>query len=188
MSDGVVLDTCVLFPASLRDTLLRAADANLYSLQLTEDILEEMCRNLVNKHIMHERKAQSLVDAIRRRFPHAVVTGHESATMLMPLNESDRHVLAAAVTSKAKAIVTQNLRDFPAHLLNPYGVKAQSPDEFLVFLFHSNTARMIQIVIEQARQLRKPPKTVLELLDTLTQHTPMFAGLVRQALEGGDVI
>ena len=36
-SFGVVLDANVLFPASLRDTLLRAADAGLYRLQLTLD-------------------------------------------------------------------------------------------------------------------------------------------------------
>lgn len=56
MSD-VVLDACVLFPASLRDTLLRAADADLYRVHLTADILEEVRRNLVKKG-MQEQKAQ----------------------------------------------------------------------------------------------------------------------------------
>jgi hypothetical protein len=46
-SIGVVLDACVLFPGVLRDTLLHAAKADIYSLHLTEDILEEARRNLV---------------------------------------------------------------------------------------------------------------------------------------------
>jgi len=185
---GVVLDTCVLFPASLRDTLLRAADANLYRLQLTDDILEEMRRNLANKQITHEAKAQKLVNAIKVKFPNTVITTHKPLIISMPVNEKDKHVLAAAVISGAEVIVTQNLRDFPPHLLNPHGVRAQSPDEFLVQLFRLDSNRMIQIVTEQARQLRNPPKTILEVLDTLMQHAPRFASLARQKLEGENVI
>jgi len=46
-SIGVVLDACVLFPGSLRDVILRAAEADLYRLCLIDQILEEMRRNLV---------------------------------------------------------------------------------------------------------------------------------------------
>jgi hypothetical protein len=44
-----VLDASVLFPAAVRDTLLRAAGAGLYQLYWSSDILEEVRRNLV-KH------------------------------------------------------------------------------------------------------------------------------------------
>ena len=43
----VILDTCVLFPGSLRDVLLRAAEEQLYRLYLTDQILEELRKNLV---------------------------------------------------------------------------------------------------------------------------------------------
>ena len=188
MSVGVVLDTCVLFPASIRDTLLRAAAAKLYRLRLTDDILEELRRNLVNKHSMNEIKAQKLVSTIKMKFPESLMKKHESLIMSMPVNEKDKHVLAVAVASEAEIIVTQNLRDFPLYLLEPFGVKAQPPDEFLVSLFHSNSMRMVQIIIEQAEQLRNPTKTVSEVLDTLVQHAPRFASLVRQELEGENII
>ncbi len=45
----VVLDACVLYPASLRDTLLPAAGAGLYRVQLTDEILEEVQRNLFSR-------------------------------------------------------------------------------------------------------------------------------------------
>lgn len=48
----------------------------------------------------------------------------------MPINESDRHVLALAVQVGAPTIVTENLRDLPARLLAPHGVEAVSPDAF----------------------------------------------------------
>jgi len=46
-----VLDACVLFPASLRDTLLCAADHEIYQVQFTNEILEEVSRNLLKKGI-----------------------------------------------------------------------------------------------------------------------------------------
>ena len=42
---------------------------------------------------------------------------------------------------------------------------------------------MFKILIEQANALRKPPKTVLELLDTLNQHAPQFVDLARRWFE-----
>jgi len=44
----VVLDANVLFPFSLRDTLLRAAAAGFYQVRWSSQILDEMTRNLVS--------------------------------------------------------------------------------------------------------------------------------------------
>src|SRR6266704_1259571 len=111
-SFGVILDACALFPASLRDILLRTADADLYRLQLTNDILEEVRSNLIKKG-MQEAKAQRLIVTIKDHFPETFVTQHELLITSMPINEKDSHVLAVAVASRAQVIVTQNLRDFP---------------------------------------------------------------------------
>ena len=43
----VVLDANVLFPFTLRDTLLRAAAADFYQLRWSSEILDEMISNLV---------------------------------------------------------------------------------------------------------------------------------------------
>ena len=72
----VVLDACVLIPAPLRDTLLRAADAGLYRVQLTDDTLEETRRNLISQIGLSEDKAQRVVNAIKGSFPEAIVTEH----------------------------------------------------------------------------------------------------------------
>jgi predicted nucleic acid-binding protein len=179
----VVLDACVLFPASLRDTLLRAADSDLYNLCLTDEILEEMRRNLVKKG-MPEDKSQRLVVTIRKEFAEALITHHRPLIASMPNNEKDRHVLAAAVASRAHLIVTQNLRDFPPHLLAPFEVAAQSPDEFLIYLFHFAPERIIQILLEQSADLGKPAMRVGDVLDTLKQHAPMFVSLIRRYYYG----
>jgi hypothetical protein len=70
----VVLDASVLFPSSLRDTLLRAADANLYELRWTDEILEEVRRNLISKRSLSSKQAQGLLDEMRGYFSYALVT------------------------------------------------------------------------------------------------------------------
>ena len=181
LSLTAVLDACVLFPASLRDTLLRAANADLYGMRLTDEILEEVSRNLI-KRGMSEDKAQRLLAMIKEKFRDAFVTQHRSMIALMPVNEKDRHVLAAAVASNAQVIVTRNLKDFPRNLLAPFHVEAQLPDEFLANLFYLNGKSMIEILIRQAANLHNPPMTVLDTLQVLSLHAPNFVQLVRKEL------
>jgi predicted nucleic acid-binding protein len=182
-SFGVVLDACVLIPASLRDTLLRATVAGLYKIQLTDDILEEVRRNLVFDIDIPEYKAEHLINTIRKRFHFALITHHTSLIEAMPINPKDRHVLAAAVACKAQIIVTQNLKDFPNELLTPFQVKAQSPDEFLTKLFLLEPDRMAEVVKNQANSLRNPPRSVSEVLATLAQHAPNFVWLVDKKID-----
>ena len=44
----------------------------------------------------------------------------------------DRHVVAAAIVGHANAIVTFNTKDFPATVLQPYGIEVLHPDEFMM--------------------------------------------------------
>lgn len=181
-SFSVVLDACALFPASLRDTLLRAAEAGLYRMQLTEEILEEVRRNLVQDKNVPEDKARHLINIIKEQFPESLVTYYQHLISAMSNHEKDRHVLAAAIVCKAQVIVTQNLKDFPKSSIAPFEIEVQSPDEFLVHLFHLDPQRLIKIITEQAEDLRNPPITVSELLDILAQHAPTFVRLIRREL------
>jgi hypothetical protein len=56
----VVLDANVLFPFTLRDTLLRAAAAGFYQARWSAQILDEMTRNLISTETMSEDRAQKL--------------------------------------------------------------------------------------------------------------------------------
>lgn len=185
-----VPDACVIFPASIRDTIFRAAAAQLFIMRITYDILDEVERNLHSYVVMkgktdQEAKegVQRLLEKIRENFDDSIINNHRELIDKMPINAKDRHVMAAAVASSAEVIVTQNLRDFPKDLLEPYGIIAQSPDDFLVDLFHNNPDAMTNVVVKQSWSLHNPPKSVPEVLNTLRIHVPVFANLIRKGMD-----
>jgi predicted nucleic acid-binding protein len=169
----VLLDANVLFPFTLRDTLLRAAEAGFFQLYWSAQILEETRRNLVSTGtIKDEQAATRLVEQMKIAFPEALVTGHELLVDAMPNDVKDRHVAAAAVKAAAQVIVTSNLKDFRTL---PEGIEAQSPDEFLSNLFDLDPDRLVAIVRAQAAVLRKPPRTFEEIVAALAKLAPRFA-------------
>ncbi len=97
-------------------------------------------------------------------------------------NANDRQVLAAAVRIGAQAIVTFNLADFPVRALEPLGIEAKHPDDFLMEALDLAPGAIAAAVHEQAMTLRNPPKTVAELLDTLQrQGLPLSVARLREA-------
>lgn len=142
----VMLDANVLFPASLRDTLLRAYKKGLYTMRCTEDILEEVQRNLISKKQTTQQQAHRLMDTIRKQFPEAFVSDYKYLINSMANDPKDRHVLAAAVACGAKVIVTNNLKHFPQSMLTPFEIEVQYPDDFLVQLFYLYPEVMIEII------------------------------------------
>lgn len=164
----VVLDANVLYPAALRDTLLRAAAMGLYQMYWTDEILDEVCRNLVTDEEMSLEQATRLRTEMITCFDEAMVIDFASLIPSMPNDAKDRHVAAAAVRSGAQVIVTINLRDF-AQL--PAGIEAKSPDEFLCDLFDLNPSGFVDLLRAQAAALKNPPIS----FGTLLNHLKLFA-------------
>lgn len=177
-SFGVVLDACVLIPASLRDTLLRAAEQGMYRLQWSDSILAEVSRNLVKRDMTSFEDAQCLINEMQQFFDEATVRNFEALVPCMTNDEKDRHVLAVAVMSKSQVIVTSNIQDFPDTALDPFGIEAQTPDEFLTHIFDLYPKRLLTILTEQSQDLVDPPISVQEILEELTLHAPEFVSII----------
>jgi predicted nucleic acid-binding protein len=173
----VVLDADVLFPFSLRDTLLRAAAAGFYQAYWSDQILEEMRRNLVETGHTTYEKAARLVATMKGAFPEALVTGYQPLVAVMKNDPKDRHVVAAAQKAGAQLVVTRNLSDFREL---PDGIEAQSPDHFLGNLFDLDPDSMVEIVEEQAAALKNPPRSFEQLLAGLAKIVPEFVAMVRE--------
>lgn len=144
-------------PAPLRDILLRAAHAGLYQSFWSDEILGEVRRTLVTDNLANADAAGRLVATMRAAFPESLIRDYESLREHMTNDPKDRHVLAAAVKAQAQFIVTANRQDFPAEALEPFGIEAVSPDEFLTDLFTMSPGTMVEIVSQQAADLRNPP-------------------------------
>jgi hypothetical protein len=110
--------------------------------------------------------------------PEAAIASLEPAMLNEP---ADRHVLAAAVASDAEAIVTSNIRHFPAAACEPFGMEAVHPDAFLCELHERAPAKIRVALTEQALALSRPPLTETQVLDRLAATVPEFVFMVRRA-------
>lgn len=168
----VLLDACVLLPMPLADTLLRMAETpRLYVPKWSDEILREVTRNLVEKWNKTPDQAKRREDVLRNHFPEALVTGYELLISTMTNNEKDRHVLAAAVASGTKLIVTYNSRDFQVTSREPYEVECQGPSTFLIGLYDLDPGIVVQKLGEQAQNINV---SLEQLLVKLRVNVPGF--------------
>lgn len=165
----VIYDACVLFPAPLRDLLIRVARTGAVRAHWSEQILDECFRAVLRERTdLAPNNLTRTRELMNRALPDANVSGYEQLIESFELPDpDDRHVLAAAVRIGAQAIVTFNLDDFPARLLEPLGVEAKHPDDFMMDTLDLAPAAVGAAVTQQAAALKNPTKTIPELLETL---------------------
>jgi len=172
----------------LRDTLLWASSADLYRVHFSQEILDGATRNLIQNKKMTPEKAARFQAAVLKSFPEALVKVADNLVAAMTNHPNDRHVVAAAIASQAEIIVTFNLKDFQIEALAPWNVTAQHPDEFLTDLCDLHGIEpLAQIIQQQVEDLKRPPVTMLELLEKLHQQTPNFASRIVTYFWGKEV-
>jgi hypothetical protein len=165
-------DASVLYPAAVRNLLMRLALGGLFRARWSERIHDEWTRAVLRDRpdLTREKLARTraLMDA---HASDALVEGFEALidTLALP-DPDDRHVLAAAIHGRVDVIVTANLRDFPAEALRPFGIAAQHPDEFVLHLLDLAPAAVTRAAREHRESLRSPPKNVEIYLETLARH------------------
>jgi predicted nucleic acid-binding protein len=181
----VLLDANVLFPFRVRDVLLTFAHEGLFRARFTDDILDEWTRNLIRLKPHLETSVRQQEAMIREVFDECFVTGYGPIIPSLDLPDlGDRHVLAAAIRASAQVIVTENRRDFPAAVLEEYGIETLGADDMLVStyqLFPSEAARALSRV---RKRYRTPPMTASEFLFDLTKSgLPKLAATLRRDIE-----
>lgn len=73
----VFLDTCVLYPIVLTDTLLRIAEQSVFRPHWSMDVMTDLERNLRKVPTVSGELAKAWCEAMNRAFPDAMVTGYE---------------------------------------------------------------------------------------------------------------
>ncbi len=95
----VLYDACVLYPAPLRDLLVRIAKTGIVRARWTDAILDECFRSILEQRPDLKPKAlERTRELMKQAVPDCLVTGFETLVEGLSLpDRDDRHVLAAAI-------------------------------------------------------------------------------------------
>lgn len=182
MSFPVFFDTCTLFGELVNDLILRLAEEHLYAPYWSQQILDELRRNL-QLRIGEERSAQR-VNAMTAAFPEALVTGYESPIKNMTCDEKDRHVLAAADYSPAQTLVTFNTKDFPETSTQPLRIEVKRPDDFFLDVLDLDPGRVARVCHMALLSYKRYPRTPEDYADMLRKSgVPEFANCLYPILD-----
>ncbi len=164
-----LLDANVLYPAPLRDLLMRLAVTDIFAARWSERIHDEWIRNLLkNRPDLTLKQLTHTRGLMNSHVRDCLVSDYESLEVGLTLPDvDDRHVLAAAIKSGAQVIVTFNLKDFPTKELSKYGIEAINPDQFIHHQFELNPGLVCEVIKSHRASLKNPPKTIAQYLDTL---------------------
>jgi predicted nucleic acid-binding protein len=182
----VMLDANVLYPFLMRDVLLSLAAAGLYRVQWTEQITDEWLGHLQASKPQKAEKLRRTVEIMRGAFPEAIIDKYEALIPSLNLPDpDDRHVLAAAIKGGAHAIVTCNVKDFPAQELSKYNLEVLSPDRFLVNTFQLYPDDAVRALRKMRERYEKPSYTAEELLLALARsNLVQLAAELRTRVDG----
>jgi len=177
-TDGwrVVFDACVLVNLNVVDLFLRLAErAHLIFPVWSKQLLDEAERTLCGKLGRSREEAVKFRTELMRAFPDSMVSGHESLIEQCENHPKDCHVLAAAIETHSRLILTFNLNDFREEHLSRWGVRAVHPDDLLIELWAEDS----QTILVQLRSITLKRKISPEmLLAKLAKHVPKFAARV----------
>jgi hypothetical protein len=97
---------------------------------------------------------------------------------------NDRHVMAAAIAGHADSIVTINIKHFPASVLDPLGITALHPDEFLLQQLELEPLVVLPAFKVMRARLKNPSFTPEKFVDAMERNGLIqTAAFLRQALQ-----
>lgn len=169
MAFVVIYDANVLYPSTLRDLLIRVAQAGLVQAKWTDQILDETFRNLkANRPDLDSQKLDRTRKLMNEAVRDCLVTGYEPLIDALELPDpDDRHVLAAAIKSRAQVIVTDNLKDFPPEALEAWDMEAKSPDDFILDQIDLSSEAVYGAIQRIADSRDSPPATFSDVVAEL---------------------
>lgn len=169
MKYTVVFDANVLYPAPLRDLLMRLAVTDIFKAKWSNKIHDEWIRNLLkNRPDLTLQQLERTKTLMNSSIKECLVEDYERLESAFNLpDEDDKHVLAAAIKCGAQAIITFNLKDFPQATLSNYNIEAIGPDEFIQRQINLDTGLVCRVLKLHRMSLKAPPKSSLEYLDSL---------------------
>ncbi len=167
----VFLDANVLYPAGLRDFLMRLTLQGLYRARWSALVHEEWMQAVLRDFPdLSYQQLERTRDLMNRYAVSSLVTDFEHRIEQLTLPDpDDRHVLAAAIHCQASLILTRNLKDFPTAVLTQYRIQAVAPDPFIHALLRTHPGDVVATAQQHRANLKNPLKSVEEYLAALDQ-------------------
>ena len=136
-----LLDSCVLYPFSLRDVLIQFAVEGLFQAKWSSLVRAEVIRNVEANNPGAKGKLArtfSLMESAIPDFQTEPTDETRSAVKESKTDVKDADILVAAIDGGCTHLVTSNLKHFDIAFASARGVTIIHPDEFLVNLVNAN--------------------------------------------------
>jgi predicted nucleic acid-binding protein len=184
-----LLDANVLYSVAISDALMEVAATGIYAAKWTQAIDDEWVRNLAKNKNRPEAAFHVRRDLMHDACPDWEVP-EEGWKLIEPCLElpdmDDRHVLAAAIAGHADSIVTINIKHFPASVLDPLGITALHPDEFLLQQLELEPLVVLPAFKVMRARLKNPAFTPEKFVDAMERNgliqTAAFLGQALQLI------
>lgn len=106
----VFVDADVLWGSLTTNLLMTLGTSDGIALRWSQPVLDEVKRSVLRSD--PTARVRRRIDHMVRSLPEAAAEGFDHLTAKMPAHPKDRHVLAAAVHSRAEVLITENVRHF----------------------------------------------------------------------------
>lgn len=156
------LDSCVLYPFSLRDILMQFFVEKMFQAKWSTQVRMEVIHNVEKNNPAAKGKLGRTFDLMEKVVPDFLATFSDET--LSNVKESstdtkDAGILAAAIDSGCTHLITSNLKHFDIAFASARGVSVIHPDEFLAGLIANNES-LAKIGFESViARCKKPPRT-----------------------------
>jgi len=164
-------DANVFYGARLRSLVLFVAQSKIFRARWSEQIHDEWVRNLLlNRPDLKAEDLAKTRQLMNAAVPDCVVDGYQPLIAGLTLPDADdRHVLAAAIITRANVIVTFNEKDFPKELIEPFRLHTKHPDEFLTEAFSISPPDFADAVRSDFLHYGNPPLVYEDYLVSLAK-------------------
>jgi len=163
----VVADANILYSRTLRDYFLYAADEGVIEIHWSQQILDEMSHTLHTKAGLSQEHTNRLEALMNDYIEYALtVVEHKDQVAVenVEMDAKDRHVLAAALSSHADILLTDNTRHFPREWMAKHGMELIDSAGLLIRLTNQFPDQMRAA---HETTVRYSPKSEAEVLATL---------------------
>ena len=170
----VFVDTNVFYPVRLADLVLSSVGDGLFDLCVSEPLLDEIERVLIDDKGLPEEKSAAFRAAVLASAA-TNVTASECKVVREQLDgpdPGDLWHLAAAIQARADHILTSNTGDFENAKVpeSVYGVSITKPDDFFAQLIDDGFGDDLTTTINRmSARLTRPHRTPSQIVDGLEQ-------------------